>query len=68
MLFNGEGVEKDTLEGLMWLTIASRHSAGTSDADWISDLLNKDMSVATADERKQAVVLADKYQDRFAPP
>jgi TPR repeat protein len=68
MLFNGEGVDKDQLEGLMWLTIASRHSLGTTDADWIDDLLNKDMSVASADQRKQAVQLADTYQDRFAPP
>jgi TPR repeat protein len=68
MLFNGDGVGKDQLEGLMWLTIASRHAAGTADADWIAELLSKDMSVATADQRKQATDLADRYQDRFSPP
>lgn len=65
MLFNGQGLEADPVEGLMWLTIASRRAAGTMDADWIGELLNNAMSVATADQRKQAVTAADSLGTRF---
>jgi TPR repeat protein len=66
MLFNGEGgLKANPAEGLMWLTIASRLSVGTPDQDWISQLLNTDMSVATPDERKQGVAMADKLSPQF---
>jgi hypothetical protein len=39
---------------------------GTIDADWIADLLNADMSVASPDERKQAVGMADQLAAQFA--
>ena len=56
ILFNGDGeLKANPVEGLMWLSIASRLSVGTTDADWIGNLLNQDMSVATPDERKQAL-------------
>lgn len=65
MLFNGEGITADQVEGLMWLTVASRRAAGTMDEAWIADLLTNAMSVATADQRKQAVELADSLGTRF---
>jgi len=65
MLFNGEGIAPDQVEGLMWLTIASRRAAGTMDQDWIGELLNNAMSIATPDQRKQAVEQADSLGSRF---
>jgi len=69
ILFNGDGeLKANPVEGLMWLSIASRLSVGTTDADWIGNLLNQDMSVATPDERKQAANMADKLSDQFPTP
>lgn len=66
MLFNGDGgIKANPVEGLMWLTIASRASVDTVDADWIEELLNNDMSVASPDQRKQAVAMADQFQVQF---
>jgi hypothetical protein len=50
----------------MWLTVASRLSTGTTDFDWINDLLNADMSVATPEERKRAMGMADGLEAQFA--
>ena len=67
ILFNGDGgVKANPVEGLMWLTVASRTAVGTTDAAWIDDLLNTDMSVATPDARKQAVGMADKLEADLA--
>lgn len=66
LLFNGaEGVEANPIEGLMWLTVASRHSTGTPDEGWVDALLNSAMSVATPEQREEAVLLADTLGDRF---
>lgn len=65
MLFNGQGIDADPVEGLMWLTVASRRAAGTADDGWIHDLLTNAMSVATPEQRKQAVELADSLGTRF---
>jgi len=67
LLFNGDGALKaNPVEGLMWLTVASQRAVDTTDADWIDDLLNADMSVATPDARKQAVDMADKLSEQLA--
>lgn len=65
MLFNGDGIDADPVEGLMWLTVASRRAAGTADDGWIHDLLTNAMSIATPDQRKKAVELADSLGTRF---
>lgn len=65
LLFNGEGIQRDPVEGLMWLTVASRRASGTLDQSWIDELLNNAMSVATADERKKGVELADTLSPKF---
>ncbi len=65
MLFNGEGIGADQVEGLMWLTVAARRATGTPDEGWINDLLNDASSLASADQRKQAVELADTLGRRF---
>lgn len=65
MVFNGDGVEASPEEGLMWLTVASRRVAGTSDEDWVNELLNNAMSVATPDQRQRGLDLADSLGERF---
>ncbi len=49
----------------MWLTVASRRSAGTPDEVWILDLLNADMSLATPEQRADAVTMADSLGTKF---
>jgi TPR repeat protein len=66
LLFNGiEGLEPQPVEGLMWLTLAHKRVAGTADADWVDELLNRAMSVATADQRSDAVKMADTLGTQF---
>ena len=65
LLFNGEGIESNPIEGLMWLTVASRRAAGTPDEVWIQGMLNDAMSVASPDQRKAAIELADSLGERF---
>jgi hypothetical protein len=68
MLFNGAGIKAQPAEGLMWLTVAHERSAGTPDEDWVNELLTRDMSVATAQQREDAVKMADAIQAQFSPP
>ena len=49
----------------MWLTVASRRAANTPDEGWIQTMLNDSMSVATPDQRRQAMELADSLGTRF---
>jgi TPR repeat protein len=65
MVFNGEGVAANPEEGLMWLTVASRRVAGTIDEDWVNELLQNAMSVATPEQRKKGIELADTLGPRF---
>lgn len=65
LLFSGEGIDAQPIEGLMWLTVADRRASGTSDEGWIRDLLHGAMSVATPDQRAEAVKLADSLSPRF---
>jgi hypothetical protein len=66
ILFNGDGgLKANPVEGLMWLTVASRRATGTGDSSWIDDLLNGNMSVASPDQRKRAVEMADRLGSQF---
>ena len=65
MLFNGEGIEVNQVEGLMWIVVAGRRAAGSPDETWIQQLLADAMSVATVEQRQQAVELADSLGTRF---
>lgn len=65
LLFNGEGIEANPVEGLMWLTVAGRRAAGTPEQAWIQGMINDAMSVATPEQRAQAVQLADSLGERF---
>ncbi|HVW91545.1 MAG TPA: tetratricopeptide repeat protein [Devosia sp.] len=65
LLFNGAGIKAQPTEGLMWLSIAHDRAAGTPDEKWIGELLTRDMSVATPDERQQAIEMADAVEPKF---
>jgi TPR repeat protein len=66
LLFNGrDGLDPQPEEGLMWLSVARERVAGTIDEAWVSDLLNRAMSVATPDQRLQAQEMADSLSPRF---
>jgi TPR repeat protein len=65
MLFNGEGIGKQPVEGLMWLTVAHKRTMGTSDEGWVNEMLTNAMSIASPNERAQAIKLADSLGTRF---
>lgn len=66
LLFNGiEGIESQPVEGLMWLTVARKRVAGTGDEAWVTELLNRAMSVASPEQRAEAVQLADSLGTQF---
>jgi len=66
MLFSGDTLERQPVEGLMWLTIASQHASGSSEESWVVELLNKAMSVATPDERSAALHAAETLGGQFS--
>lgn len=65
LLFNGEGVEADPVEGLMWLTLANRRAGGTEDEHWIAELHERAISIASPEERQQAIQAADQLGSQF---
>jgi len=65
LMFNGEGIDADPVEGLMWLTLASRHAGGTDDEHWIGELHERAISIASPDQRQQAILAADSLGSRF---
>jgi TPR repeat protein len=67
LLFNGDGIPSQPVEGLMWLTLAQRQSQsqGVVAEAWVDDMLNAAMSVATPQDRADAVALADQMQSQF---
>ncbi|MEJ1159267.1 tetratricopeptide repeat protein [Prosthecomicrobium sp. N25] len=61
MLFSGEAeLPRRSVQGLMWLTIARARAQGASD-DWIRDAQEQAFSVASEQERRQAVSLAQDW-------
>lgn len=56
LLFNGTGIQRAPVEGLMWLTIANRSAPQEV---WITDALMGAMSIATPEERTEAVRWAE---------
>lgn len=66
MLFNGTGIAAQPVEGLMWLTVAQERTMGTADEAWITELLNRAMSVATAEQRSDAIKRLDRIRPELA--
>jgi exopolysaccharide production negative regulator len=65
LIFNDEVLDGDAVEGLTWLTLAERGGAGTQDEIWIKDLYERAFSVATPDQRANALVAADLISARM---
>jgi len=66
MLFNGQGIVPKPAEGLMLLTVAHNRTIGTSDEAWVNELLTNAMSLATPDQRKEALKLVEKEGQLWA--
>lgn len=62
VLFEGDGVERQPVVGLMYLTIA-RSQAGPTDG-WIFDMQERAVSLATETERRTAMAMADDWLDK----
>lgn len=62
LLFEGDGIARQPVLGLMFLTIA-RERAGTGQ-DWIKDLQEEAFSIATETERRTATAMADDWQNK----
>ncbi|MBN9023284.1 MAG: sel1 repeat family protein [Rhizobiales bacterium] len=59
LLFEGDGVPRQSVLGLMYLTIA-RERAKSSDS-WVFDMQERALSIATENERRTAMALADDW-------
>lgn len=67
MLFHGvDGIEAQPVEGLMWLAVSHDRCAGTGDAAWIDEMLNRAMEQASPEQRKEALALAQSIAPQFA--
>ncbi|MCX5493560.1 tetratricopeptide repeat protein [Kaistia dalseonensis] len=66
MLFEGDGVTRQPVVGLMFLTIA-RDRAKPLDP-WIQDMQEQAFSVATETERRTALAMADEWMNKNAAP
>jgi TPR repeat protein len=62
LLFEGDGIARQPVLGLMFLTIA-RERANASQ-DWIKDLQEEAFSIATETERRTATAMADDWQNK----
>jgi TPR repeat protein len=66
LLFEGDGIKREPVVGLMFLTIA-RDRASPSQ-QWILDMQEEALSVATESERRTAVALAEDWLDKKEVP
>lgn len=66
LLFNGDRIEQQPVEGLMWLNLAHQRTKGSADETWVAELLNRDSSIATPEQRKQALDAANAVSSQIA--
>ncbi|MCB9993739.1 MAG: sel1 repeat family protein [Hyphomicrobiaceae bacterium] len=66
LLFNGDRIEKQPVEGLMWLNLAHQRTRGSDDETWVAELLNRDSSIATPDQRRKALDAANAVGGQIA--
>jgi TPR repeat protein len=66
LLFEGEGVQRQPVLGLMFLTLA--RSRATPDQQWIFDMHEEAFSVATETERRTATALAEDWMEKNPDP
>lgn len=67
MLFNGEGIGAQPIEGLMWLTLAQQGTRGTPNEGWIGELVNGAMSLASPEQRAEAIKRAGEVGTQIRP-
>lgn len=60
MLVNGQGVPRERALGLMWLTLA-RDAADPAKDEWIGQLYEKAIKVASESERQTALSFLEQY-------
>jgi hypothetical protein len=65
LLFNGDGIEAQPVEGLMWLAVAQSHSYGTPYEASIDQMTDRAMSLASPEQRLEAVELAETLASQF---
>jgi TPR repeat protein len=63
LLFEGDGVPRQSVLGLMYLTIA-RERAKASDS-WVFEMQERALSIATENERRTAMALADQELEKY---
>jgi hypothetical protein len=66
LLFNGEGIQAQPVEGLMWLTLGQNNTRGTANEGWAADLLKHAISIATAEQRAEAMDMVERFGPQFA--
>ncbi len=66
LLFNGEGIQAQPVEGLMWLTLGQNNTRGTANESWAADLLKHAISIATAEQRAEAMDMVERFGPQFA--
>ncbi|MEM8839876.1 MAG: sel1 repeat family protein [Pseudomonadota bacterium] len=59
-LFEGEGIGRSPVQGLMWLTIAQERAHTVREA-WVTKLHERAFSVASADQRDEALRRAEDW-------
>jgi hypothetical protein len=62
---DGDGIEADPVEGLMWLAVAQSHAYGTVEEAYIAELTDRAMALATPEQRIEAVNLAETLAPQF---
>lgn len=65
LLFSGDQIRQNRTRGLMWLTVA-RDKAGSVDRSWIQPLHENAFALASEDERRRAMSLAKRWEQKYA--
>ncbi|AXS40525.1 sel1 repeat family protein [Breoghania sp. L-A4] len=65
LLFTGEKIRQNRARGLMWLTVA-RQKAGPADRAWVQQMHEKAFALASEDERRRAMTLAEGWTQKYA--
>jgi hypothetical protein len=66
LLFEGDGIKREPVVGLMFLTIA--RDRATPSEQWIFEMQEEALSVATESERRTAIALAEDWLDKKEVP
>lgn len=65
LLFTGDKIRQNRTRGLMWLTVA-REQAGPSDRSWVQSMHENAFALASENERRRAMSLAQRWTRKYA--